>query len=50
MKLVRDKWLTMNKEAVYMKVVKITNKLHIQNLGNYLDTVKNKWLNKIKRV
>ena len=25
-----------------------TNKVHIQNLGKYIDIVKNKWLNKIK--
>jgi hypothetical protein len=48
MKLIHDKSLNMNKEVAYTKMVKITNKVHIQNLGKYLETVKNKWLNKIK--
>jgi hypothetical protein len=38
----------MNREVAYMKIMKITNRVHIQNLGKYLDIVKNKWLNKIK--
>ena len=47
-KLILDKWLNMNKQVAYRKMVKITNKAHIQNLRKCLDIVKNKWLNKIK--
>ena len=43
-KLIHDKWLNMNKEVAYRKMVKITNKVHIQNLGKYLDIVKNNGL------
>jgi hypothetical protein len=45
--LIRDKWLKVNKEVAYRKMVKITKATHIQNLGRYLDIVKNKCLNKI---
>jgi hypothetical protein len=38
----------MNREVGYRKIMKITNRTRIQNLGKYLDTVKNKWFNKIK--
>jgi hypothetical protein len=31
-----------HKEVAYRKIVKITNEKHIQNLGKYLDTAKNK--------
>jgi hypothetical protein len=47
-KLIHDKWLNMNKEVAYRKIVKITNRVHIPNLGKYLDIVKNKWFNEIK--
>jgi hypothetical protein len=50
LKLIRDKWLTMSKEVTCRKIMKTTNKTHIQNLGKYLDIVKNKWLNEIKNV
>jgi hypothetical protein len=39
-KLIHDKWLSMNKEVAYGKIIKITNRVHIQNLGKYLDIVK----------
>jgi hypothetical protein len=42
MKLIHDKWLNMNKEVAYRKMMKVTKKAHIQNLGKYLDVVKNK--------
>jgi hypothetical protein len=45
-----DKWLNMNKEVAYRKIMTITNRTHIQNLGKYLDTVKNKWHNKLKDI
>jgi hypothetical protein len=47
-KLIHDKCLSMNKEIAYRKIMKITNRTHIQNLGKYLDILKNKWFNKIK--
>jgi hypothetical protein len=47
-KLIHDKWLSMNKEVAYRKIVKITNRVHIQNLGKCLDIVKNKWFNKME--
>jgi hypothetical protein len=39
-KLIRDKWLNMNKEVACKKIMKITNITHIQNVGIYLDVVK----------
>jgi hypothetical protein len=50
LKLIRDKWLNMNKEVAYTKIIKTTSKVHLQNLGKYLDIVKTKWLNKIKEM
>jgi disulfide oxidoreductase YuzD len=47
-KLIHDKWLNMNKEIAYRKILKTTNRTHIQNVGNCLDIVKNKWFSKIK--
>jgi hypothetical protein len=47
-KLIHDKCLNMNKEITYRKILKKTNRAHIQNLGKYLDIVKNKWFSKIK--
>ena len=38
----------MNKEVACRKIVKTTNRTHTQNIGKYLDIVKNKWFNKIK--
>jgi hypothetical protein len=38
MKFRHDKWLNMNKEVAYRKMVKIANKAHGQNLGKFLDT------------
>jgi hypothetical protein len=32
----------MNKEVVYRKILKTTNRTHIQTLEKYLDIVKNK--------
>jgi hypothetical protein len=45
-KLIHDKWLNVNREVACRKIVKITNRTHIQNVGKYLDIVENKWLNK----
>jgi hypothetical protein len=49
-KLIHDKWLNMNEEITYRKILKITNRTHIQNLGKYLDIVKNKWFSIIKDI
>jgi hypothetical protein len=38
----------MNKEITYRKILKTTNRTHIQNTGKYLDIVKNKWFFTIK--
>jgi hypothetical protein len=43
-KLIRVKWLNMNKEVAYRKILKTRNNIHLQNLGKYLDIVKNKWM------
>jgi hypothetical protein len=45
-KLIHDKQLNMYKEVACRKIMKITNREHVQNLGKYLDIVKNKWFNK----
>ena len=37
-------------EVAYRKIMKITNKVHLQNVGPYLDIVQNKWLNKMKEM
>jgi hypothetical protein len=47
-KLIHDKWLNMNKEITYRKILKTTNRTHIQNVGKYSDIVKNKWFSTIK--
>ena len=47
-KLIHDKWLSMNNEVAYRKIIEITSRTHIQNLGKYLDIVKNKWFNKTR--
>ena len=38
----------MNKEVACRKIMKITNRTHIQNIGKYLDIVKNKWFSTMK--
>jgi hypothetical protein len=38
----------MNKEITYRKILKITNRTHLQIIGKYLDIVKNKWISTIK--
>jgi hypothetical protein len=35
LKLIHDKWLNMNKKVTYRKIMKITNKAHLQHLGKY---------------
>ena len=38
----------MNKEVACWKIMKTTNGTHIQNVGKYLEIVKNKWFSTIK--
>jgi hypothetical protein len=40
----------MNEEVTYRKILKTINRTHIQNVGKYLDIVKNKRFSKIKDV
>jgi hypothetical protein len=47
-KLIHHKWLSMNKDVAYRKIMKIRNRVHIQNLGKYSAIVKIKWFNEIK--
>jgi hypothetical protein len=47
-KLIHDKRLNMNKEVTCRKISKTTNRTHIQDIGKYLDIVKNKWFSEIK--
>jgi hypothetical protein len=35
-KLIRDKWLNINKEVAWRKIMKVTNITHIQNVEKYL--------------
>ena len=37
-------------EVACRKTVEITNEVHIQNLGKYLDIVKDKWRNKMEEM
>jgi hypothetical protein len=46
----RDKWLNMNKEVACRKIMNITNRTHIQNIGKYLNIVKNKWFSKVEEM
>ena len=48
MKFLEEKWLNMNKEVAYRKIVRCTNKDQIRNVGSYLDKVKYKWFNRTK--
>jgi hypothetical protein len=48
MKFLNDKWLNMNKETAYRKILRLTKKAQIRNLRRYLDKVKYKWFIKTK--
>jgi len=45
-----DKWLNMNKETAYRKILRCTNTDLIRTLDKYLDKVKCKWFNKTNEV
>jgi hypothetical protein len=40
----------MNKEVACRKIMKITNRTRIQNVGKYLDIVKNKWFSEVENM
>jgi hypothetical protein len=42
MKLLKGKWLSMNRDVVYRKVLSCTNKDPIRYLGRYFDKIKYK--------
>jgi hypothetical protein len=50
MQFLSKKWLDMNKEVAYMKVLCWTNKAFVTDLERCLANVKYKWLNKLKYV
>jgi hypothetical protein len=50
LKLLNDKWPSMNKEVAYRKMLRCTNKDQIRNLHIYLDIVKYKWFSKTKEL
>jgi hypothetical protein len=49
MQFVNKKWLCINEELAYKKIVNCTNKNHIC-LGKYLDKVKHKWESRVRKV
>ena len=46
MKFLNDKFLSVNKEVAYKKILRCTNKDKIRNLGRYLDKSKYKRFNR----
>jgi hypothetical protein len=38
-----NKWLCINEELAYRKIINCVNKSLIINLGEYLDKVRHKW-------
>ena len=46
MKYLNGKWLGMNREVAYRKVLNCTNRGQIRNLGRYLDRIKYKEFNR----
>jgi hypothetical protein len=43
------KWLCINEELAYNKIVNSTNKGHLINLGEYLDKVKHKGESRVRK-
>jgi len=41
-----EKWLKMNKEVAYMKILRCCDKYQVRSLGTYVDEVKYEWFNK----
>jgi hypothetical protein len=40
----------MNEEIVYRKIINSTNRTQIKNRGQYLNRVKLKWENKVRKI
>jgi hypothetical protein len=43
------KWLYINEELGYKKIVNCTNEAHIIHLGEYLDKVKHTWESRVRK-
>jgi hypothetical protein len=49
MQSMNKKWLCINEEVAYKKIVHCTTKNHIIHFGEYLDKVKHKWESRVRR-
>jgi hypothetical protein len=49
MQFINKKWLCINEELAYKKIVNCANKVHIIHLGEYLDKVKHKWESRVRK-
>jgi hypothetical protein len=45
-KFLSEKWLIVNKEVAYRKILRCCDKDQVRSLGTYIDKVKHKWFNK----
>jgi hypothetical protein len=50
MQFISKKWLCINEELAYRKIINCTNKAYIINLGEYLDKVIHKWESRVRKV
>jgi hypothetical protein len=50
MQFMSKKWLCINEELAYRKIINCTNKAHIVNLGKYLDKVRHKRESMVRKV
>jgi len=48
MKYLIDRWLSVNREVAYRKILRSTNKDQIRILGRCLEEIKYKWFNRTK--
>jgi hypothetical protein len=48
--LLSRKWLTVNEESAYKKIINCTNAVKLRNIGNYRYKVRCKWENKIRNL
>jgi hypothetical protein len=49
MQFINKKWLCINEELAYKKIVNCTNKSRIIHLRKYLDEVKHKWERRVRK-
>jgi hypothetical protein len=49
MQFINKKWLCINEELAYKKIVKRTNKAHIVHLGEFLEKVKYEWESRVRK-